>query len=143
VNELGWRTGISLLAACIIGLAGSFPVRAVELDINSAFAAGKTRFEENCGICHGIDGKGAGAFADILNVDPPDLTILTRSNNGYFPFTDIYNAIDGRNVPLAHGREGMPIWGDRYKQQVSDGSETLVRGRILELILYIQSLQAY
>ncbi len=114
-----------------------------ESDINAAFDAGRQRFEENCGICHGLDGKGMGAFSELLNVEPPDLTVLTKRNNGYFPFTDIYNAIDGRNLPLAHGREGMPIWGDRYKQSVADGSETLVRGRILELILYLQWLQEY
>lgn len=112
-----------------------------ESEIDAAFEAGRQRFEANCGICHGLDGKGMGAFAELLNVEPPDLTVLTKRNNGYFPFTDIYNAIDGRNLPLAHGREGMPIWGDRYKQAVADGSETLVRGRILELILYIQWLQ--
>jgi mono/diheme cytochrome c family protein len=114
-----------------------------ESEVTAAFEAGKNRFEENCGICHGLDGKGMGAFSELLKVAPPDLTVLTKRNNGYFPFTDIYNAIDGRNIPLAHGREGMPIWGDRYKQAVADGSETLVRGRILELILYLQWLQEY
>jgi mono/diheme cytochrome c family protein len=109
----------------------------------SAIESGRDRFERNCGICHGIDGKGGGAFSEILKVNPPDLTILSRKNNGSFPFSDVYNAIDGRNTPLAHGREGMPIWGDRYKQSVEGGSETLVRGRILELILYLESLQAY
>jgi len=109
----------------------------------SALESGRDRFERNCGICHGIDGKGGGAFTEILKVNPPDLTILSRKNNGSFPFTDVYNAIDGRNTPLAHGREGMPIWGDRYKQSIEDGSETLIRGRILELIVYLESLQAY
>lgn len=135
---LSRRAGV--LVFCVLGIADA---PAADSEIDSAFAAGERRFEENCGICHGLDGKGMGAFSELLKVDPPDLTVLTRENNGYFPFTGIYNAIDGRNAPLAHGREGMPIWGDRYKQSVDDGSETLVRGRILELILYIQSLQAY
>ncbi len=112
-------------------------------EVNSALAAGKLRFERNCGICHGFDAKGGGAFSVILKVNPPDLTILTKNNNGSFPFTDVYNAIDGRNISLAHRREGMPIWGDRYKKSVEDGSETLIRGRILELILYLDSLQIY
>lgn len=129
---------LMLLATCLV--CGS---AAAESDITSAFEAGRHRFEQNCGICHGLDGKGMGAFSELLKVVPPNLTVLTKRNNGYFPFTDIYNAIDGRNIPLAHGREGMPIWGDRYKQSVADGSETLVRGRILELILYIQWLQEY
>ena len=111
--------------------------------VRSALVAGELRFERNCGICHGLDAKGGGAFAEILKVDPPDLTVLTKNNNGSFPFTEVYNAIDGRNTPLAHGREGMPIWGDRFKQSVRDGSETLIRGRILELILYLDSLQTF
>ena len=113
------------------------------VEVNAALTLGKERFERNCSICHGVDGKGGGSFAGILKVDPPDLTVLTKNNNGSFPFTEVYNAIDGRNAPLAHGREGMPIWGDRYKQVVEGGSETLVRGRILELILYLDSLQAF
>ncbi len=134
----------SALRAFAVMLAGACLVcgsAAAESDIEVAFEAGRHRFEQNCGICHGLDGKGMGAFSELLKVVPPDLTVLTKRNNGYFPFTDIYNAIDGRNLPLAHGREGMPIWGERYKQAVADGSETLVRGRILELILYLQWLQ--
>jgi mono/diheme cytochrome c family protein len=104
-------------------------------------AAGRERFEQQCGICHGLDAKGNGPFADLLKVSPPDLTILTRRNNGYFPFTDVYNAIDGRNTPLAHGNRDMPIWGTRYKRMVDGGSETLVRGLILELIVYLETLQ--
>ncbi len=133
----------SVLRAFAVMLAGACLVSgaAAESDVEAAFEAGRHRFEQNCGICHGLDGKGMGAFSELLKVAPPDLTVLTKHNNGYFPFTDIYNAIDGRNLPLAHGREGMPIWGERYKQAVADGSETLVRGRILELILYLQWLQ--
>jgi len=133
------RSGVFVLVGAWLACASAV----AESDIDTAFEAGRQRFEDNCGICHGLDGKGMGAFSELLNVVPPDLTVLTKRNNGYFPFTDIYNAIDGRNLPLAHGREGMPIWGDRYKQSVADGSETLVRGRILELILYLQWLQEY
>ena len=130
------------LAALLLVL--QFPgVAPAEGEIPTALAAGQHRFERDCGICHGLDGRGAGAFTEILNVVPPDLTVLARRNNGYFPFSLVYNTIDGRNTPLAHGRKNMPIWGDRYKQAVTDGSETLVRGRILELILYVQSLQVY
>jgi hypothetical protein len=52
----------------------------------------------------------------------------------------VYDAIDGR-VPAAHGSRDMPIWGTAFKGYVASGSETLVRGRILELILYLESMQ--
>jgi mono/diheme cytochrome c family protein len=142
---IGTRTpgapfGIALVAAmlCIAG-----PSPATDAEATSARASGKQRFERNCGICHGLDGKGGGAFTEILKVEPPDLTVLAKRHNGYFPFTEVYNAIDGRNAPLAHGRDGMPIWGERYAQDVEHGAETIVRGRILELILYLESLQTY
>ena len=131
------------ITAVFISILSGPQALAEKVDGISVIAAGKQRFERNCGICHGIDGKGGGAFAEILKVDPPDLTVLARRNHGSFPFTDVYNAIDGRNTPLAHGQEGMPIWGDRYKQTVEDGNETLIRGHILELILYLESLQGY
>ena len=119
------------------------PVMAQSEHVESALSAGEIRFERNCGICHGLDAQGGGAFSELLKVNPPDLTTLTMKNNGSFPFTGVYNAIDGRNTPLAHHREGMPIWGERYKQSVEDGSEILIRGRILELILYLDSIQKY
>jgi len=135
--------GASVFAAAALGVLAFGPATAQNSDVVSAFEAGQQRFERNCGICHGLDAKGGGAFTELLKVEPPDLTVLSKNNHGDFPFTAIYNAIDGRNTPLAHGLEGMPIWGDRFKQSVEDGKETLVRGRILELILYIQSLQEY
>lgn len=140
MNHSGSRTFSAAIA--LLSILPVLPVTAGQGDANSALSAGRERFERNCGICHGLDGKGGGAFAEILKVNPPDLTVLTRNADGNFPFSDIYNAIDGRNSPLAHGREGMPIWGDRY-QQSAEGDETVIRGRVLELILYIEFLQTY
>ncbi len=129
--------------AAALGLCCTLAGGGSAAEIDDAFEAGRLRYESNCGICHGLDAKGGGAFTELLGVTPPDLTVLAKNNHGNFPFTDVYNAIDGRNVPLAHDRKGMPMWGERYRKSVPDGSETLVRGRILEVILYLQSLQAY
>jgi mono/diheme cytochrome c family protein len=134
-----WSVAILAILCTVVSAEGS---ARPSLE-SAALAAGKERFERNCGICHGLDASGGGAFAEILKVEPPDLTVLSKRNNGSFPFTEVYNAIDGRNAPLAHGRAGMPIWGDRYKQSIEGGDETLVRGRILELILYLEFLQSY
>jgi hypothetical protein len=36
-------------------------------------------------------------------VAPTDLTVLTKKNNGVFPFDSVYEIIDGRKTVIAHG----------------------------------------
>ena len=107
--------------------------------LESGIDAGRQRFEMNCAICHGLDARGNGPFAELLNVKPPDLTLLSRAQGGDFPFSRIYRRIDGRDLPLAHGTRSMPIWGQRLKRE--GGDETYVRGRLFEIMLYLESLQ--
>jgi mono/diheme cytochrome c family protein len=109
-------------------------------DTDSALAAGRAAFEESCALCHGVDGRGQGAFAGLLKVAPPDLTALARSHGGSFPFSEVYRRIDGRDRAPAHGTDEMPIWGRRWLRE--GGDETYVRGRVLEIMLYLESLQA-
>ena len=104
-------------------------------------ANGKDRFIRQCGICHGIDGAGAGAFSELLVVSPPDLTVLAKKNGGHFPFKKAYMIIDGRELPLAHGTGTMPIWGERYEHSVPNRNETIIAGRIFELMLFLESIQ--
>ena len=102
---------------------------------------GRDRFNRQCGICHGIDGSGAGAFSELLVVSPPDLTVLAKNNGGHFPFKRIHKIIDGRTLPLAHGSGTMPIWGERYEHSVPNRNETIIAGRIFELMLFLDSIQ--
>ena len=46
---------------------------------------GKREFENSCADCHGMDAKGHGVLAANLKVAPPDLTLLTKNNEVYFP----------------------------------------------------------
>ena len=83
-----------------------------------------------CATCHGRDGKGNGPVSAALRVPPPDLTVLAKKNNGVFPFSSVYEIIDGRKAVIAHGTRDMPIWGDRYAPEPSKAliprpSETL------------------
>lgn len=109
---------------------------------------GKREFEANCASCHGIGGKGNGPITDLLKKSPPDLTLLTRKNNGVFPMARVYDVIEGADVP-AHGGRDMPVWGLDYRVKAAEyymdmpyDSEAYVRGRILALAEYLNRIQA-
>jgi len=107
---------------------------------------GSDEFQISCAVCHGVDGRGNGNMAQFLNVKPADLTVLKKNSGGEYPFMRIFHTIDGRAVIAGHGERAMPVWGDRYKRETisgygSFGDEGAVRGRILELVYYIQSIQ--
>jgi mono/diheme cytochrome c family protein len=104
--------------------------------------AGKARFMDTCAVCHGADAKGKGPVANLLTQVPTDLTMLAKNNGGVFPFGTVYDTIDGRDMPGAHGTREMPVWGKDWKVDAPlSFSETWLRGRILELIIYLRSIQ--
>ncbi len=119
---------------------------------------GKLQYQSGCAPCHGIDGKGGGPVSSQLKVPPADLTVLSKKNNGVFPFDSVYEIIDGRKAVAAHGTREMPIWGDRYSPDVvgqlnvwprinpseihpSIDPEAIVRLRILAVIDYLNRIQ--
>jgi mono/diheme cytochrome c family protein len=113
----------------------------VEVSAQSVEEVGKARFIEGCAVCHGVDAKGTGPVANVLTPKPSDLTMLSKNNGGAFPFMQVYDTIDGRALPSAHGTREMPIWGKRWKGGPSPAAETALRGRILEMIVYLRSIQ--
>jgi mono/diheme cytochrome c family protein len=112
---------------------------------------GKNEFLRSCASCHGATGKGDGYVAKALIKRPPDLSKLSQANDGVFPFSRIYDTIDGRVEVIAHGPREMPVWGDFYVREWNTGlppalaskdiAEAVMRVRILALIEYIASLQ--
>ncbi len=118
----------------------------------------KLQYQSGCAACHGIDGKGGGPIASQLKVPPADLTVLSKNNNGIFPFNSVCEIIDGRKAVAAHGTREMPIWGDRYSPDVigqlnvwprinpsethpSIDPEAIIRLRILAVIDYLNRIQ--
>jgi hypothetical protein len=125
--------------ACLVGTLQAGPT-----DI------GAREYTENCAVCHGVSGDGNGPMAGIINEKVPDLTRLARDNDGVFPFSRVYEVIDGTREARAHGPRDMPVWGSAYKRDApqwlgydytNSDSESFVRGRILALIGYLQTLQ--
>jgi len=131
------KMAIILSGAMTIAMTGvTFAAEKVDL--------GKREYETNCASCHGPKGKGDGYYAEMLKIRVPDLTVLSKNNNGVFPFARVYEVIDGQTK--AHGPRDMPIWGNDYRT-IGDplhGSyipESVVGGRILALIDYLNRLQ--
>jgi hypothetical protein len=93
-----------------------------------------------------VDATGNGPAAPALNVKPTDLTQLAKHHGGVFLFWRTYEKILGRDehVVPGHGTREMPIWGERFRfePKASENHNTSVRGRILSLVHYVQSIQA-
>lgn len=106
--------------------------------------AGKLSYRHYCAVCHGLDGKGTGDMAKVLKVKPDDLTQLGAKNEGIFLFWDVYRAIDGRKEIWGHGPRDMPIWGPVLKAEAGPdrGTELQAYVRMLEIVYYIESIQA-
>lgn len=134
-----FRMAAGVFGVAMISITG-IAIAAERVDI------GKREYEANCMACHGPSGKGDGYYAEMLKVHVSDLTVLSKNNNGVFPFRRVYEVIDGRQQVKAHGPREMPIWGDDYRTigepyHGSYAAETIVGGRILALIDYLHRLQ--
>lgn len=128
--------------------------------------SGRTEYLGACASCHGFDARGGGEVAKYLNVEVPDLTRLAERNGGVFPMLEVIHIIDGRSGVRGHGAETpvwgtgfrltdrdalevsgeMPAWGELFRSAIGDnagpyGVETIVRGRMLSLALYLESIQ--
>jgi mono/diheme cytochrome c family protein len=133
------------LAMALLLITGNINVMAADKKID----IGKREYEAHCITCHGPDGKGGGPLAEVLKIQIPDLTVMSRKNGGVFPFLRVYEAIDGRQQMQAHGTRDMLVWGNAYKATALPDYddypydvEAFVRGRILALIDYLNRLQA-
>jgi len=133
------------LAWCIVGGPGTaaYPVRAQETEPDQELIErGRMVYTIYCGNCHGPSGRGDGPTGRILEVKPSDLTKLSDGNDGEFPFGKVYRTIDGRETVRGHGDSRMPIWGLTFQELDADtNQEDQVRGKILQLIEYLKSIQ--
>lgn len=115
-------------------------------EMTEAIANGKQEFIDSCSICHGASATGDGEFATMLTIPVADLTTLSKNNEGNFPYYDVYLIVDGRDQIRSHELMNMPMWGDRFSTVISRSADpkhadTYVRGKIFEIMLYLQSIQ--
>lgn len=122
------------------------PVSAESSSYEEVISQGAKTYYRFCSVCHGEDAKGDGTFSENIKVPPPSLTQLSKNNNGVFPWVDLYAVIDGTDITKAHGTKEMPIWGElfdlnQWSSSNIENANTIVHGRIFELLMYLHSIQ--
>jgi hypothetical protein len=157
-----WQRGASRLLLVVAMSSFIASTRADDFDL------GKTQYLSSCAGCHGDDAKGSGPLRIKLQTTPPGLTTLAKRNQGVFPLSTVYQAIDGRALSEKHRAREMPIWGCRHvipsiaspdprngnikprRRKTKDfeshldlgcDSEDVIANRILSIIEYLRSIQ--
>jgi len=130
-----WLVGVALCLATGWAYAGQ----------EAIVQRGKEIYLAYCGPCHGMTGKGDGEMARFLRGKPSDLTRLKPTSGDQFPFWRVFRIVVGEEYVGQHGSREMPIWGSWFAgEQGSLDAEPwvdLTRGRIWQLIVYLESIQ--
>lgn len=135
---------------CVAGLAivlggGSVPTE-TWAQVDEVQKGGRELFVQNCAACHGTNAQGTGPMTSHLLGTPANLTILSKKNRGVFPFWRVYRMIDGREAIAQHGPREMPAWGNWFQIPEDEGHGSTdwrdqVRGRLWQLLVYLESIQ--
>ncbi len=102
---------------------------------------GEDDYRWHCVACHGHDGRGRGAMAEILAVAPADLTRIARRNGGAFPFWKVYDTISGQRSLTAHQSFQMPGYWERFRGDEAKPGFLPAHIRIVLLTHYLESIQ--
>lgn len=102
-------------------------------------ASGEELYVSYCMICHGEQGNGS--MAELLTVEPPDLTKIAARRGGEFPEEEIFQIIDGRQTLKGHGTREMPIWGLTFKNSEKLKNEKQVEKNIQNIVDYLKTIQ--
>ena len=141
------RGAILVCAAMLLVLSAAGPADSTTEDTAFLVAKGRVTYRVYCINCHGAKAKGDGTLAELLTVQPTDLTLLTKDNNGTFPADRVMKSIDGREQIRGHGMKEMPVWGDVFQTTRAEPSgedetaEERAHRKIRELVLYLDSVQ--
>ena len=130
-----------------IGVLGAIAcVSLASVGIANAEETGAQEYQTACASCHGVSGEGDGPMVEHLKLTVPSLTGLAAANDGVFPMLKVIHAIDGRMTVRGHGNP-MPVWGRQFEAQAEHdnlgtyGGEIAVRGRVLSIAYYLESIQ--
>lgn len=134
-----------MLRSWILAATSVLGATAVLAQDAEEFKVGRDEYLVACAACHGEAADGNGEIATMFKDPVPDLTGIAARNDGVFPLLGVIQAIDGRAVVRGHGNP-MPVFGNRYRAATDSadtlmGAEAVARSRVLELALYLQSIQ--
>ncbi|MCU4653564.1 cytochrome c [Roseibacterium sp. SDUM158016] len=131
---------VQTLCFCLSTALAALPVQAQDAE------EGRALYTDFCAVCHGESLQGDGPMAELLRVEPADLTQLMKE--GGFPVLDVAQRIDGRMQLRAHGGE-MPLFGSFFEGQGRDvamvgqgGQPVMVSRPIADLIAYLMEVQS-
>jgi mono/diheme cytochrome c family protein len=135
-NRSGW---IVLVVAALVAAAAA-AAGAQENDVAELIEKGRSSYLDLCASCHGTDAQGNGIIAPYLKTSPTDLTGIAARNQGSFPFDDVYDIVDGREIP-GHGTRSMPVWGPAFLGMDAEADKRVVKEKIVELVYFLKSIQ--
>ncbi len=106
---------------------------------------GQELYLKHCATCHGLTADGNGPMAPALVVQPKDLTVLAKENNGDFPLLRVIRRIDGREPLVSHG-SAMPVYGEFFEgddtaMKTASGQPVLMSRAIADLVSFLISVQ--
>jgi mono/diheme cytochrome c family protein len=106
----------------------------------STLEIGAMLYRVHCQSCHGEAGHGDGLIAKYLTIPTADLTTISERRGGEFPFDEMYDIVDGRDLP-GHGTRAMPVWGPVFKVTEENPDKRLIKEKITALVHHLKSLQ--
>lgn len=106
--------------------------------------SGRHLYDRHCSACHGSDLRGGGPAGSDLPLAPPDLTLLSRDNDGVFPMADVIAQIHG--YPGRYHQGLMPEFAPELPRARSvvttpDGRDIAVPTAILKIARYLETRQ--
>ena len=130
--------------ALSLGVVAAVPAMA-QLEEYGENVLGQQAYMTFCATCHGTLAVGDGPLSEMITDKVADLTLLSANNHGEFPMLRVIHIIDGRTGLRGHGGP-MPVYGELFKDEAADfygpyGAEAVIRGRMLALALYLESIQ--
>ncbi len=137
-----WIVAVTAATLALLPTAG-----AVTSEEETLMAAkGRVTFRIYCSNCHGDEARGDGSLAELLTVEPADLTGIAQRNDGRYPADRVRSLIDGREQVRAHGLKEMSIWGDAFQKTLQptwteETDEQRAERKIDELVEFLRSIQ--
>ena len=80
-------------------------------------------------------------MAELLKLEPTDLTLIAAERGGTFPAEELRKIIDGTEEVEGHGRGDMPIWGLTFQKSENLVTHEEVKEEIGKIVIYLQSIQ--